>query len=310
VISFRYHIASLVAVLLALGAGVALGAGPLQKDGTNTSATTSTAAASSSAADEQFAAFSDAFAASVTPNFTTGVLKGRAVTMLLLPGAPQAEVSALTSALALAGASLAGTVSVGEDLVSVSNKQLVDELGGQLEAAATKVTVDSGSGSYERIGTLLGYAIGTAAPAGDPIDEQGKGILAGLSTAGLISTDHDLLRRASLLLVVAGPPNKDDEAAQGTASIVLSLVKALDARSGGVVLAGPASAAGPSGVLTPVRGDVTAAKLVSTVDTADHPAGAIVTVLAMVEQAAKGAGQYGGGPGAIGPRPGALVAGE
>ena len=32
-ISFRYHLASLVAVLLALAAGVALGAGPLREDG-------------------------------------------------------------------------------------------------------------------------------------------------------------------------------------------------------------------------------------------------------------------------------------
>jgi len=301
VISFRYHIASLVAVLLALAAGVALGSGPLQREDdepTTTSGPTGTA----SAADQVVAAFNDSLVASLQAGILPNRLSGRTVTVLVLPGAPGEEVTALSTAVRLSGASITGTLRVGATLVDASKKTLVDELGGQLEAQSTKVTVDSGAGSYDRIGTLLAYAVGTATPTGDAIDQQGQGILAGLSTAGLVSTDDQLQRRGNLVLVVAGAP--DDSGAEGAASIVLSLSKALDARTGGVVIAGPAESTDPTGVLTAVRNDPAAAEAVSTVDSADHPAGAMATVLAMEEQAGKRAGQYGGGPGATGPRPG------
>jgi len=301
VISFRYHIASLVAVLLALAAGVALGSGPLQREDdapTTTSGPTSTG----SAADNLVAAFNDSFVASLQAGILTNRLKGRTVTVLVLPGAPAEEVTGLSTAVRLSGASITGTLRVGPTLVDASKKTLVDELGGQLEAQSTKVTVDSGAGSYDRIGTLLAYAVGTTTATGDAIDQQGQGILAGLSTAGLISTDDQLQRRGNLVLVVAGAPD-DGSGAEGAASIVLSLSKALDGRTGGVVLAGPAEASDPTGVLTAVRNDPAAALVVSTVDSADHAAGAMATVLAMQEQAGQKAGQYGGGPGATGPRP-------
>lgn len=302
-ISFRYHLVSLLAVLLALAAGVVLGSGPLQGD--ESADTGDAPAPASSITDQQAQAFNDAFAASLQPGLIGGTLTSRAVTMLVLPRAAQEEVASLTAAVTAAGASVSGTVRVDESLVDPANKQLVDELGGQLEAAATKVTIASGAASYERLGTLLAYAVGTKAAAGDAVDEQGKGVLAGLSTAGLVAIDGDLARRGSLVLMVGGSPDPDDETAQGTASIVRSLAASLDAGTGGVVVAAPLAGAAPSGVLTGVRQDVAVAKLVSTVDSADTPAGAIVTVLALAEQAAGRVGQYGGGAGATGPRPGA-----
>ncbi|HSV37878.1 MAG TPA: copper transporter [Nocardioidaceae bacterium] len=302
-ISFRYHIVSLVAVLLALGAGVALGSGPLERE--NKPETTSTTGApQSSAEDEAYTRVNDGFAASLQAGMTNARLRGRTVTLLVLPGAAPDQVTALTSAVTQAGASLAGAVRISEDLVNPSKRQLVDELGGQLEASATKVIIDTGAGTYDRIGALLAFAVSTAAPAGDPVDQQGKGILAGLSTAGLLSMDKELQRRGNLVLVVAGPAGDGGDADAGGASIVTSLAKALDAGSGGVVVAGPLSAADPAGVLTAVRNDTAAVTAVSTVDIADVPAGRIITVLALAEQAAKGAGQYGGGAGVTGLYPG------
>ncbi|HET7734656.1 MAG TPA: copper transporter [Nocardioidaceae bacterium] len=304
-ISFRYHVVSLLAVLLALAAGVALGCGPLQRDDEGTTATETTGSPTAGdASDAGYARFNDAFAASLTGDLAKGRLQGRTVSLVVLPGASPAQVSALSTVVAQAGASLAGAVRISPDLVDPGKRQLVDELGGQLEAGATKVPIDAGAASYERLGTLLAYAIGTRVPGGDPIDQQGKSILAGLSTAGLISTDEELQRRGNLVVVVAGAPEGDDAEARGSAGIVLSVAKALDAASGGVVLAGPLAAADPSGALTAVRQDTAATESISTVDSADVPAGVIVTLLAMVEQAAEGAGQYGVGPGVTGLRPG------
>lgn len=309
-ISFRYHVVSLVAVLLALGAGVALGSGPLQReDAAGTSTTTSTGtSAGDDASQAGYAKFNDAFATSLLGDLVTGRLQGRTVTLLVLPGASPEQVTGVSAVVAQAGASLSGAVRVGADLVDPGKRQLVDELGGQLEASATKVPIDAGAASYERLGTLLAFAISTQAAGGDAIDQQGKSILAGLSTAGLISTDEELQRRGNLVLIVAGAPEGDDGEAQGSSGIVLSLAKALDAASGGVVIAGPLAAADPSGVLAAVRQDTSAVKSISTVDSADVPAGVIVTLLAMVEQAAESAGQYGVGPGVTGLRPGVAPA--
>ena len=152
-------------------------------------------------------------------------------------------MTALTGAVSQAGATLAGAIRISQDLVDPGKRQLVDELGGQLESGATKVIIDTGAGTYDRIGALLAFAVSTKAPAGDPVDQQGKGILAGLSTAGLLSTDEELQRRGNLVLVVAGPAGDGGDADQGGASIVTSLAKALDGASGGVVVAGPLSAA-------------------------------------------------------------------
>jgi hypothetical protein len=231
-------------------------------------------------------------------------LQGRAVTLVVLPGADQKQVQALTAALGPAGATVAGTVRISSDLVDASQRQLVDELGGQLEASATKVAMATGAGSYDRIGTLLAYATTTPTPGGDAIDQQGKGILAGLSTAGLVTTDENLQRRGNLVVVVAGAPAGNDAYARGAADIVLSLSKALDGHTGGVVVAGPAAAAEPNGVLTAVRDDQAASGALSTVDNGETPAGVTVTILALAEQAARGAGQYGAGAGATGLRPG------
>jgi len=308
VISFRYHVVSLLAVLLALGAGVALASGPLQREDDAPTTTSTGTTAADDPTQVGYTRFNNAFAASLIGDLSKGRLQGRTVTMLVLPGASPSQVSALSGVIAQAGASLAGAVRVSPDLVDPGKRQLVDELGGQLEAGATKIPVDAGAGSYERLGTLLAYAVSTGIPGGDAIDQQGKSVLAGLSTAGLISTDQELQRRGNLVLIVAGAPDRDDAAAAGGADIVLSLAKALDGASGGVVIAGPLAAADATGVLTAVRQDTAATRSISTVDSADVPAGVIVTLLAMVEQAAKSAGQYGVGAGVTGLRPGVAPA--
>lgn len=308
-ISFRYHVVSLIAVLLALGAGVALGSGPLQRE--DDEPTTATTTGSSATADETpdgYARFNNAFAASLMADLAKDRLQGRTVSMLVLPGATPEQVSALSSVVAQAGASLASAVRVSPDLVDPGKRQLVDELGGQLEAGATKVPIDAGAASYERLGTLLAYAISTGIPGGDAIDQQGKSILAGLSTAGLVSTDEELQRRGNLVLIVAGVPDPEDASAEGSSAIVLSLAKALDEASGGVVVTGPLAAADPVGPLAAVRQDTAATKAISTVDSGDVPAGVLVTLLAMAEQAAKSAGHYGVGPGVTGLRPGVAPA--
>jgi Copper transport outer membrane protein, MctB len=306
VISFRYHVASLLAVLLALAAGVALGAGPLD-DGDSASAPTGPRAATPGGTSDQ-SSFADDFDASLTSTLTDGRLNGRSVAVVILPGADQATVSSLIKLLGTAGATVTSTTTLSADLVDPTNKQLVDELGSQLEQAATKVTIAADAGVYDRMGALLGYAVASRTAGGDTVDSQGKNILAGLSTASLVTTGDQPNRRGSMILAIAGAPQGSVSDATAASGVELSLLKALDGQARGTVLAGPLQAAGEGGSIAALRNDADVSKVVSTVDSADLPAGQIVSVLALAEQAAGKSGQYGAGAGVSGPRPGVSAA--
>lgn len=301
-LSFRYHVVSIVAVLAALAAGIALGAGVLESDDDAT-ATVDTARTASTA-DQQARMFAEEFTGSVRGSLIAGQLTGRTVTVLVMPDTPKDLVDATAATVAEAGGTVVSTLSIGEDLVSATSKQLVDELGGQLEAGATTIRVAAGANTYERMGTLLGYALATAQPEGDQPDEQAQTILAGATTGGLLTAAEPVVTRGHLVLVLAGAPTASAEAAKGTAEILTSLLRALDASSGGVVLAGTAGTAETPGALSGIRADAGTAGLVSTVDNADTAQGALVTVLALAEQSGGGAGQYGVGAGATAVRPG------
>ena len=78
---------------------------------------------------------------------------------------------------------------------------------------------------------------------------------------------------------------------------VLTLARALDDRSSGVVVAGPVSSADQGGLLQALRSDNDLREQVSSVDAADTPYGRVAVVLALGEQRTGGAGRYGEGPG-------------
>lgn len=298
-ISFRYHVVSLVAVLLALAVGVLLGSGPLQREGTDLQAQVEEAQAASAAYEQQLAerdaalAFDDAFAAVAGPTLVARRLAQRPVTLVLLPGVQDTAVTSVVRLVGAAGGRVTGSVEVEPDLLDVGNRQLVEELARQLERSSPRVQVPAEAGPYEQVGTLLAYAVGSKQQRGAAVDPVGESILSGLSTANLVSTGGSLTRRGSLVLVLAGPPEEDPEQQQATASIVTGLAEALDRGTGGVVVAGPPETAVETGVVGAVRADPGAVRSVSTVDVLDRTAGAVATVLAAAEQAGGRVGHYG-----------------
>lgn len=309
-ISFRYHVISLVAVLFALAAGIGLGSGLLDKadDQQPAAAPAISTDRSNTSGDE--ARLDAALVESVAPGLVANRLRGQTVALVVLPGASTAAEKDLSAAVESAGGTLTGVVKVGGDLVDPAKKQLVDALGGQLENSAKGVTIPAAAGTYDRIGALLGYAVAAKQAAGDATNAQSQSILAGLSTAGLASVDGKLGRRGGLVLILGGAPTGNPATDQGTSSIVASLASGMDSQSGGVVVAGPVEAAGSGGVLAAIRADTAAAKAVSTVDSAEGTGGAVVVVGALAEQTRGAAGQYGVGDGTTGVLPGSTGSGE
>lgn len=313
-ISFRYHVVSIVSVLLALAVGLVLGAGPLRA-GAGTASVGQAAgdglARTDSASEvddlRRTGRFTDDFAAAVAPGLVRGTLAGREVTLVALPTAEPAEVMELRRLVQVAGGRVGGTVRVSGKLVDVTNKELVDELGSQLEARASGSRTPVETGPYDRIGALLGRAVATRERGGQPVDSLSSTVLAGLSTAGLVSTESRLTRRGDLVLFVTGPGEGSAEARQGAATIVTSLVRSVDQVAAGTVLAGPLAAAGSGGQVRAVSADAVAARRVSTVGALTGTPGQVVTVLALAEQAAGRTGHYGAADAADGVVPRAFA---
>jgi hypothetical protein len=302
VISFRYHIVSIVSVFLALAIGVALGGGPLKGEVDDT--LVQQVEADRKAKADLRGQITDDFAEQVAPRLLGGDLDGRAVTLVVLPGAEESTVASLSDLVETAGGSVGGVVRAGDGLVDVGNKQLVDELGSQLLDGVNDVTVAEDAGTYERLGALLARAVATDEDGGAPVDDAANSILSGLSTADLMSPAGDLKRRGSLVLVVSGKGPEDSAEREGASAIVTSLVDAMDNATDGVVVAGPIAAARDGGVIDAVRGEVVTAQAVSTVDTLDRVAGQVVAVMALAEQADGKSGQYGSVDAADGVQPG------
>ncbi|CAN5652881.1 copper transporter [soil metagenome] len=311
-ISFRYHIVSIVSVFLALAIGVALGGGPLKGEVDNTLVDqVKTDRATKAALTAQITSlrgsntFTDEFASTVAPSLIGNTLKGRSVTLVVLPTARQSDVASLANLVGVAGGTVGGTVRVGDQLVDAGEKQLVDELGNQLEDRASGVSIPADASPYERIGALIARAIGTDDNGGLPVDGPATSILAGLSTTSLLSAEGRLKRRGSLVLFVTGAGQGSSEARKGAATIIDTLVQAVDAATDGVVLAGPTASAREGGQVKAVRDDVTAARDVSTVDALGRTAGQVVTIMALAGQAAGRTGHYGAVDAADGAMPGA-----
>jgi len=310
-IDFRYHLASLTAVFLALAGGIALGAGPLQDSVRGQLATASTG--DDAELEEQLVAarelsdFSGAYAAATAGLVVGDRLDGTSVSLLVLPGAERAVVEGLSKDLRIAGAEVASTVRLDEDLVDPAQRQLAESLVDGLLDSVGGVEVPQGGTGYERVGGALARAVVTDSPGTVQVDGAADSILAAFEEAGFLTVDGTVERRASLALLVAGDPPAD--APDGQGDVAAGLATGISPAARGTVVAGTADSAG-TGVVAAVRASDARAG-VSTVDGVESPAGRVVSVLALAEQVAGDSGDYGvtGADGAVPALDGAAGAG-
>lgn len=308
-ITFRYHIVTIVSVFLALAVGIALGGGPLKGEVDN-SLVSQVEADRERIANltgqitglETGTAYSDDVVRGLAPTLLAGRLTGLPVAIVALPGSSATVVADLADTVRTAGAEVAGTYRVGAALLDAGQRELVDDLGARLASEAPDLVVPEGSSGYERIGAVIARAIGTAEPGGAPVDPTTTAVLAGLATTGLLSADGEPVQRGSLVLVVTGSPSLPPPGATGGAApgedpgrrqIVTTLARAIAASTGGAVLAGPTPAAREGGLVAALRADVQAAREVSTVDSVNRASGQLVVALALAGRAAGTVGHYG-----------------
>lgn len=242
----------------------------------------------------------DEFASRVAPGVVRGALNGLPVTVIAIGGDPAdaAEVARLVTA---AGGSVAGQVRLTEAVVDPARADQVRDLAARLLPAGAQLPASSDAGTLA--GGLLGAALlaPSEGPAPDPA--QGQAVLAGLASAGFAEQPANPPSPGRLAVVVGGGAAQGLDATDA-ATTTARLAAELDRRGGGTVLAGRDGSATPQGPVGVVRGDDAVSGGLSTVDDVGTGAGRVATVLALAEQNAGRAGQYGSGPGASGPLPG------
>lgn len=292
-VSFRYHLVSLAAVLAALAAGVMLGAGPLA-DKVDTALGDAPANQPTTSVEQQRAriAYDDAFAAATEHALTAGTLADRRVVVVTLPGTPSAVVSAATASLTAAGAKISGQVHLTDAWTDPGQASVLSGIAERL--APPEAAAPAGASPYEVAAADLAAAIVTADAVGKTSDTA-TALLTGLAEGGFVTTTGEPDARAGLAVVLG-----TDVPAEGTIPALLPLAPALDDAAGAVLAGpgGPTGAAGEGGLVAAQRADEALSGTASTVDVVDLASGRVALVLALAQRADGGRGDYGAGPGA------------
>ena len=270
-ITFRYHIVSVAAILIALAAGIALGSGPLDETGDTLRGTSATGTI-----DPAVQSFEDGFAGRTAPGLLNERLKGQAVVVLSVPGANPSEVTGVVNDLQVAGAEVTGHVELTGKILDSASRQFAEGVAQQSAAEATEVS--AATDSYGRIGAALARSFMAKEPAA--VDPTASTIRSAFVEGGLVTMAKPPERLANLAVLVTGP---ERAGAADESTVIAALAGALHGTGKGVVVAGPSSSSTDGGAVKAVR-DGDFASSISTVDVTDTASGRVVTVLAAAAQ--------------------------
>jgi hypothetical protein len=220
------------------------------------------------------------------------------VLLVETPGSSSSVREAAQQAISQAGAEISGRVTLTEKFLDLKGTGVIDGLVNQLKPA--NMVFPTTATAWDRAGALLAAALITSDPtqAGTP-NPAPTDVISAFETGGLLSTDGEPVKRATLAVMFAPEKPYEGENAETQAGALVSVVNGLDVAGRGALLAGAAvTPVVPGDTISAVRDESEVSKRVSTVDTADMPAGRVVIVYSLREQLSGRAGQYGGGKGA------------
>lgn len=291
-ISLRHHLLTIVAVFLALSAGIVLGGGPLSDVGPS-AATAGTGTGTGEddvpapVEGDAAATYNDAFLSTLGPTVMADRLADRSVALVTVPGADEQLVGALSDAVTAAGGAVTARYTLGDDLIDPGQKSLVDTLGSQLLTQQSSADVAADASTYDRIGQLIGLAVASKDVEGQAVSGASRAILDAVTGAGLMEEPDAADRRAPLVLLVLGTDASDE----GSDAVLAGISEGLAAQATGVVVAGTLLDGG-TGQLGRLRADPAAAAVAS-VDGIDTEAGRVATILALQRSLGTPGGSFG-----------------
>jgi hypothetical protein len=302
VIDFRYHLVSIVSIFLALAVGIVLGAGPLKGDiGTRlTEQMTALRAEKTQLRTDldtvrRDAAARDTFSAAMAPAVMRGRLAGKTVALVVAPGVDADLVKSVTASLAAAGARVGSTVTLTDSWADPSKATMRNTVASPF---ASLVKAPVGASPDQLASTVLARSILAGSDySTERLPTSATAALNGLKAGDLISVTPDQIVTSSSVVFLAGPVKGSTKAeTEARLAAYVQLVRVLDAAGSGVVVVAKTNTtdrARSADLVAAVRAESDAVKVISTVDDADLPMGQGTLVLALAEQQAGGAGQYG-----------------
>jgi hypothetical protein len=296
VISFRYHLVSLVAVILALAIGIVVGTtalnGPitsdlrhqvdsLKKDRTDLAAQVKALQGQVDTAGQ--------FATTFGSQVVEGTLTNQQVLIVALPGTSSGIIDGTGTELTAAGAKITGRLELSNGFIDPAQADSVLSLATGSSRPMDITLPENTSDSRVLQAAMLAFVLTGNGQASDL-----KTVLSGFAGLHMISSDPSGIEPATTIVVLgAGAFPKNDYA--GGAE--LDLVSALAGRGGKVVVAGDTGSAQGNGVIAGVRNGPSRST-VSTVDNADTAFGQVSTALATAGAVNSQVGQYGTAAGA------------
>jgi hypothetical protein len=295
VISFRYHIVSLVAAFLALALGIVVGTtalnGPVTSDLRHQVNDLKRDRSELAAQVKELQGQVDTagqFATTFGAQLVSGTLKDKSVLIVALPGATTGMQDGIATQLTAAGAKLTGRLELAAtftDPVQADNIQTLATGPAHPPSLTLPETSDA---------RVLGAALLALVLTGHGEATDLKTVLSGFSGLHMITSDPQGIEPAKTVVVIGnGSLPKDDYAGQAG----LDLVSQLSAAGGQVVVAGDTGSAQSNGIVALVRGGA-AKSTVSTIDNANSAFGQVSTALAVAGAEQSQVGQYGTAKGA------------
>lgn len=299
-ISLRYHVVSLAAVVLALALGVVLGAsalsgrvlGALADDRDGLSARVGQLEGARAALDGRLQT-TDRLLGATAPAAVAGTLPGRTVALVATSDADPGDVAAVATLVGDAGAQVTGRLALTDAATAPDRAEALRALVPRLLPAGAQLPTSTDAG--ELTGSLLGSLV--AARPGErgttASGPEAQTALAGLADAGYLRVDGSLDPTPAQLLVLVTGAGADP----GRDRTVARLAAALDREGAGAVLAGRSG----SGPVAATRADPALSSGLSTVDGLESVGSRVASVLALREQADGRAGAYGPATGSLTP---------
>jgi hypothetical protein len=295
VITFRYHIVSLVAVFLALAIGIVVGTtalnGPvtsdlrsqvndLKKDRSQLAAQNKTLQGQVDQAGQ--------FATTFGTQLTAGTLKNQSVLVIGMPGSSAGLQDAIANQLADAGATITGRLDFTEAFIDPAQASSIASLAVQIHGSVPGLQLPVTSDAGLLGAAVLGYVLTGQGGADQGGADEVATVLTAFSGLHMISSNPQGIESAKTIVLIGdGSLPSTGSAGQDE----LDLLTALNTDGGKVVVAGDAGSA-TKGIISLVRGSA-AKSTISTVDDADSAVGQVSTTLAVAGAASGQVGQYG-----------------
>jgi outer membrane murein-binding lipoprotein Lpp len=295
VISFRYHLVSLVAVFLALALGIVVGTtalnGPITTDlrkQVNSLKTDRSTLAAQVKTLQGRVGDAEQFAQTYGAQLVANALTDQDVLVVAMPGAGVSVEDAIIRDITQAGGKISGRLALTNDYIDPRRGSDITALAtGALHPIGWSAPVTSDAGQLG--GSLLAYVL-----LGSPQATDLNQVLGGFAGLHMVSVSGTPRPSKTVVVVGTGALPNGDYGAQTE----LAFVNALQTLGGHVLVAGDAASATHSGIVASVRGANGPKATVSTVDNADTAMGQVTSVLAIADIAKSVVGHYGTGSGA------------